>query len=97
MRLLLHEVGTLMPEDTEKVELLNTFFASVLTARGGCQESQTLAAKEKTWRNENFPLFEEDQVRVHLGKLVTYTSMEPSGTHPRVLGELANVIALHHL
>lgn len=34
MGLLLHEVGMLMPEATEKVELLNAFFASVLTARG---------------------------------------------------------------
>lgn len=94
MGLLLHEVGTLMPEDTGKVEFLNAFFASVLTVRGGCQESQTLVAREKAWRNENFPLFEEDHVRAHLGKLVTHISMEPNGMCP---WELANVIALHHL
>lgn len=86
-----------MPEDTGKVVLLNAFFDSVLTARHGCQESQTLVSRQKAWRNENFPLFEEDWVRVHLGKLVTHPPMEPNGMCPRVLRELANVIALHHL
>ncbi|GAB0188533.1 mitochondrial enolase superfamily member 1 [Grus japonensis] len=32
---LLNEVGALVTEDTEKVELLNAFFASVFTAKAG--------------------------------------------------------------
>ncbi|KFQ80642.1 RNA-directed DNA polymerase from mobile element jockey, partial [Phoenicopterus ruber ruber] len=39
------------------------------------------------------PLVEEDQVREQLGKLDTHKSMGPNGMHPRVLREVAEVIA----
>lgn len=50
-----------------KVELPNTFFVSVFTAKGP-QESQTLKARENVWRKD-FALVKKDQVRDHLGKL----------------------------
>ncbi|GAB0182178.1 mitochondrial enolase superfamily member 1 [Grus japonensis] len=48
---LLNEVGALVMEDTEKVELLNAFFASVFTAKAGPQETQTLEAFDTVSHN----------------------------------------------
>jgi len=80
--LLLNEVGALVTEDTEKVELLNAAIASFFTAKPGPQESQSLEVKEKACRKEDLPLIKEDQFKDHLSKLDTHIYLGPHGMHP---------------
>ncbi|PKU27766.1 rna-directed dna polymerase from mobile element hypothetical protein [Limosa lapponica baueri] len=82
-----------VPEDAEKVELLNAFFASVFTAQASPWESHTFRETEKVCMKEDFPLVEEDQVREQLSKLDIRKSMGPHGMHLRALRELAEIIA----
>jgi len=82
-------------EDTEKAELLNSFFASVFTSNAGPQPSQSLKVREKAWRKEELPLVEEDWVKDHLSKLDTHKSMGPHGKHTQVLRELQMSLLSH--
>ena len=66
--LLLNDMGALVKEDTEKAELLNTFFASVFTTKTDAWELQTPEVRERFWGMENFHLLEQDMVRKQLAK-----------------------------
>lgn len=74
-------MGALVKNYTKKVEELNAAFASDFTAKASPWESQTLEAREKVRRKEDFP-FIKDQIRDHVGKLDTCRSMGSNGMHP---------------
>ncbi|KAJ7412853.1 hypothetical protein WISP_94194 [Willisornis vidua] len=57
-----NQMDILVPKDTEKAELLNAFFASVLTAETGPQESQTLELRVEGWRKGDLLLIVEGWV-----------------------------------
>lgn len=77
-------MGTLETQEIGKTELLNAFFVSVFTTEAGPCESQTLEGRKKVWTKEDLPLFEENQVRDHLGRPDNHESMGPNGTHPQI-------------
>ncbi|CAM4601352.1 unnamed protein product [Lepidochelys olivacea] len=87
---LLNEGGNLVTEDVEKANILNAFFASVFTNK---VSSQTAALGITKWGRDGQPSVEIEVVRDYLEKLDVHKSMGPDEVHPRVLKELAAVIA----
>ncbi|CAM4671219.1 unnamed protein product [Caretta caretta] len=87
---LLNEGGNLVTEDVEKANVLNAFFASVFTNK---VSSQTAALGITKSGRDGQPSVEIEVVRDYLEKLDVHKSMGPDELHPRVLKELAAVIA----
>jgi len=85
--------GNLISTEDEKAEVLNSLFASVFTGNLSPCSSSVDGLQDGVWRGKSLPTVKEDQVRDHLRNLNIQKSMGPDKKLPRVLRELANVIA----
>lgn len=74
--------GTLVTEDTEKVELLNVFFTSVVTNDISPQGSLSQETRVYECQEEGLPSLKEDCVRKHLNKFHIHKSTGHVRMHP---------------
>ena len=90
---LLDTGGNMATSDEEKADVLNACFASVFNYKTSCTEGiQPPQPEDRDWENDP-PTIQEETVTDLLHHIDTHKSMALDGIHPRVLKELAGLLA----